>query len=111
MRVKFSTKIVVWVFIVSLILSGGYFTPSANAQNDNLVYGDSDVPVILPRSTWDNTPALNGLMTWAPDKNASPSDYQPVERIILHDTGCDAANPICNNNRDPVATIQAIYRY
>ena len=109
---KFLTKNIVWLFIFSLILSnGGYFAPLTKAQNENPTYGDSNVPVILPRSTWDNTPALNALMTWMPDKNASPSDYQPVERIIVHDTGCDASNPTCNNTPNPVATIQAIYRY
>lgn len=109
---KFLTKNIVWVFIFSLILSNSaYFAPMTGAQSENSVYGDSDVPVILPRSTWDNTPALNALMTWAPEKNASPSDYQPVERIVLHDTGCDLNNPACNNTPDPIATIQAIYRY
>ena len=29
----------------------------------------------------------------------------------MHDTGCDAVNSACNNNQNPVATIQAMYRY
>ncbi|KKT26988.1 MAG: N-acetylmuramoyl-L-alanine amidase family 2 [Parcubacteria group bacterium GW2011_GWA2_43_9b] len=112
MERKILTKNIIWLFVFSLVLPNGlFFAKSTNAQNEGLVYGDSDVPVILPRASWDNTPALNALMTWAPDKNASPSDYQPVERIILHDTGCDASNPTCNNNQNPVATIQAMYRY
>lgn len=112
MKFGFLTKNIVWVILFSLILSNnGYLTPLAQAQGENLTYGDSEVPVILPRSTWDNTVALNALMTWLPDKNAQPSDYQPVERIIIHDTGCDTTNATCNNNPNPVATIQAMYRY
>jgi len=83
----------------------------SEVQAETAVYGDSNVPIILPRSTWDNTAALNALMTWLPDKNAQPSDYQPVERIIIHDTGCDTSSATCNNNQNPVATIQAMYRY
>jgi hypothetical protein len=102
---------IVWLFVILSLSAGNVFLflPQI-AQGENF-YADSDAPIILPRSTWDNTPTLNALMTWLPDKNASPSDYQPVERIIIHDTGCDTANPICNNNQNPVATIQGIYRY
>ena len=101
----------VWLFMILSLMAGNVFLflPKI-AQGENLTV-DSDVPQILPRSTWDNTPTLNALMTWVPDKNASPSDYQPVERIIIHDTGCDTANPTCNNNLNPVTTIQGIYRY
>jgi len=93
------------------MVGGVNFVYPAAAQNETLTWGDSNAPIILPRSTWDNTPALNALMTWVPDKNASPSDWQPVERIIIHDTGCDLSNATCNNNPNPVATIQGIYRY
>lgn len=79
------------------------------AKADNPV--DPDLPLILPRSVWDNSPSLNALMTWPPQKDELPSDWQPVERIVLHDTGCDASNPSCNNNQDPISTIQGIYRY
>jgi len=111
---KSITKKSIWGFMIgSVILTGVNFVRpyQIQAQNEALVWGDSDVPQILPRSTWDNTPTLNALMTWVPDKNASPSDWQPVERIIIHDTGCDLANATCNNNQNPVATIQGIYRY
>lgn len=101
----------VWLFVILSLIAGNVFLflPQI-AQGENF-YVDSDVPQILPRASWDNTPTLNALMTWIPDKNAVPSDYQPVERIIIHDTGCDSANPTCNNNQNPVATIQGIYRY
>jgi len=109
---KFLIKNIIWPVVFLLVISNDVlFVQLANAQNENFVYGDSDVPVILPRASWDNTPQLNALMTWVPDKNASPSDYQPVERIILHDTGCDTSSPTCNNNQNPIATIQAMYRY
>ena len=106
---KINQKLV-WLFIICPVLGGVFLFLPQTVRAANF-YVDSDVPVILPRASWDNTPALNALMTWLPDKNVSPSDYQPVERIIIHDTGCDIANPTCNNNQNSVATIQAIYRY
>lgn len=87
-----------------------FFLMVVQAQAGDLP-NESDVPVILPRSIWDNSLSLHNLMTWAPQKTVEPYDWQPVERIILHDTGCDTAVPTCNNNQNPVATIQAIYRY
>lgn len=105
-----NTQKLLWLVIVWLILGNVFLFLLQTARAANF-YADSDVPVILPRSVWDNTSALTALMTWVPDKNASPSDYQPVERIIIHDTGCDIVNPTCNNNQNPVATIQAMYRY
>lgn len=86
---------------------------SAGAQtNPTLTWGDSEVPLILPRAFWDNTSSLNALLTWLPQNTDFPSDWQPVERIILHDTGCDSGeNPNCNHNQDPVPTIQGIYRF
>jgi len=111
---KILNKNFVWLFIALLLVSSGFFVPSAKAQFEQIIqlfYGDSDVPVILPRSTWDNTASLNALMTWPPQNSDYPSDWQPVERIIVHDTGCDTGNVTCNNNQAPIATIQAIYRY
>ncbi len=109
---KLSKKLI-WVFAVFSLINGSFLISpqSAAAQNEALNSGDSDVPVILPRSAWDSTPELNALLKWFPSKDEDPSDWQPVERIILHDTGCDIANPTCNNNQNPVATIQSIYRY
>ncbi|MBU1102691.1 N-acetylmuramoyl-L-alanine amidase [Patescibacteria group bacterium] len=101
---------------ISLILGGiVLFSLPSSAQIEPTSYADSDLPIILPRSTWDNSPSLNALMTWVPQQvqsDGTPSDWQPVERIILHDTGCDPiSNPTCNNNTDPILTIQAIYRF
>ncbi|MEK7068147.1 MAG: peptidoglycan recognition family protein, partial [Patescibacteria group bacterium] len=101
----------VWLFVILSLIAGNVFLFLPRITRGENFYADSDVPQILPRSTWDNTPTLNALMTWVPDKNSSPSDWQPIERIIVHDTGCDIANPTCNNNQNPIATIQAIYRY
>ena len=113
MHKRFLSKRTIWIFVVLLPLISGIFfvLQNASAQNENLSYGSSDVPVILPRSTWDNTPSLNALMTWLPQNTDFPSDWQPVERIIIHDTGCDISNPTCNNNLNPISTIQGIYRY
>ncbi|TSC53702.1 MAG: N-acetylmuramoyl-L-alanine amidase domain-containing protein, partial [Parcubacteria group bacterium LiPW_39] len=111
---------IIWLVLLPSLLSGDVRYREINVvlaqtQNEvsaqNLIYSNSDVPVILPRSIWDNTPSLNALMTWPPQNSTEPIDWQPVERIILHDTGCDTLNPTCNNNQNPVATIQGIYRY
>jgi len=112
---KILAKNLFWFLLCFICLASSLFLlRGADAQNNSLSYGDSDVPVILPRSTWENTASLQSLMTWMPEtqKVDTPSDWQPVERIVVHDTGCDpSSNPTCNNNIDPIATIQAIYRY
>lgn len=112
---KTATKVFVWFFVIWLTWElTGFGVWSVMAQGGSLTYGDSEMPVILPRLTWDNGPSLNALLTWLPqtENGDLPPDWQSVERIIIHDTGCDpATNPTCNNNTDPVATIQAIYRY
>lgn len=89
-------------------------------------YEGTDVPEILPRSVWENTESLKKLLTWYPfslvptvvgtteDKGEEnkPPEYSSVERIIIHDMGCDVKTPGCNNKeRDPIEIIQAIYRY
>ena len=94
------------------------------------------VPEILPRSTWE-TPALAKLATWNPQRGgtsaaavtgsdkaesgagANPSgvvqkiyDYAPIERVIIHDTGCVAGRPGCNNSDlEAVTVIQNIFRF
>jgi len=101
----------IWLFMILSLGAGNIFLFLPQTVQGENFYADSDVPQILPRSTWDNTPTLNALMTWLPNKDSSPSDWQPIERIIIHDTGCDLSNETCNNNQNPVATIQGIYRY
>ena len=82
-------------------------TPATVAQNDSfLVYSDSDVPVILPRSIWDNSPNLHNLLTWIPQNTVYPSDWQPVERIIIHHSATANNDPI-----PAIARIQSIYRF
>jgi len=108
-----SAKKYLWaVLSLFTIVSGLVVFGVVKAQGGlTTYYNDSDVPLILPRSTWDNTPSLNALMTWLPQNIDYPSDWQPVERIVIHDTGCDTSNATCNSNSNPIATIQAIYRY
>ena len=108
---KKTTQKFIWLFMILSIASGGVFLFLPDTTFGENFYADSDVPIILPRSTWDNTPSLNALMTWLPQNTEFPSDWQPVERIIVHDTGCDITNSTCNNNQNPVSTIQGIYRY
>jgi hypothetical protein len=108
-----SAKKYLWVLLsLFAILSGLVVFGVVKAQGGlTTYYNDSDVPLISPRSTWDSTLSLNALMTWLPQNIDYPSDWQPVERIVIHDTGCDTTNSTCNSNSNPIATIQAIYRY
>ncbi|MFH0852164.1 MAG: N-acetylmuramoyl-L-alanine amidase [bacterium] len=96
------------VLFFVLTFSSFIVAPLAGGQTESagLVYGDSDVPVILPRSVWDNSPELNALLNWLPQNETYPSDWQPIERIVVHDT----ATP--NNDPFPaIARIQSIYRF
>ncbi|MBU3901665.1 N-acetylmuramoyl-L-alanine amidase, partial [Patescibacteria group bacterium] len=104
---KILTKNIIWLVVLALVLSIGiFFVLSVGAQNENLVYGDSDVPVILPRASWNNTPQLNALMTWTPSASETPSDWQPVERIIIHHSATPTVDPV-----SAIVRIQSIYRY
>jgi len=90
-------------------------SPDFNSQT----YGQSEVPVILPRSIWENSADLKNLFDWYPEENplenqeeSSPPDYFSVDRIIIHDMGCDIRRPGCNDKKlSPITIIQNIYRY
>ena len=100
---------------VGKIVSGVVFLATASAvfgfsvQAQTYFYEDSGAPLILPRSIWDNSPALNKLMTWIPEALISAtttSDWQPVERIVVHYTATPSADPL-----PAIERIQSIYRY
>ena len=87
-------------------------------------YFDSDVPLIFPRSSWENSPALASLLNWLPEdkseetladenpnSNDAIPDYAQVDRIVIHDTGCSSSTSWCNkDNVDAKEIISAIYR-
>ena len=87
-------------------------------------YPESDLPLILPRSMWENYHGFSSTIEWVPEdknaetfKNDNPNandaipDYAPVERIVIHDTGCPASSPKCNGDAaDARDIIQSIYR-
>ena len=87
------------------------------------VYDDSDVPRILARSVWENSPQLKSLLKIVPartllGKEGERPTYYPVSRIIIHDTECQIylpsgeRNPNCNSVRqNSLALLQNIYRY
>ena len=97
------------------------FTPLVSFAQ---TYPDSDLPLILPRSFWENYHGFSATIEWVPEdkgaetfKNDNPNanaaipDYAPVERIVIHDTGCPASSPKCNGNgADARDIIQSIYR-
>lgn len=106
----------IFIFIISLLFQP--LTASAST------YYDSDVPLILPRSSWENTPALTNLLNWLPEdkseetladenpnSNDAIPDYAPIDRIVIHDTGCSSATSWCNkDNVNAKEIISAIYR-
>ena len=87
------------------------------------VYKDSEAPIILPRNTWEDSPELKSFLDWYPacaeasaDKPSNeenkPPDYSSVERVIIHDMGCNIKQAGCNDKEiSPITIIQNIYRY
>jgi hypothetical protein len=111
MAIKHIKKSGLILFVVLFLINSGFFaflaSSKARAQaSDTLFYADSEIPVILPRSVWDNTSELHAMMTWSPQNVTFPSDWQPVERIIVHDTATANADPL-----SAIARIQSIYRF
>lgn len=115
MNKKFITIFLIVVFL-NLTL------PALTNATANLVYNGTEVPKILSRSTWENTESLKKLLTWYPGEDESPTapekgdidppDYFNIERIIIHDMGCDVKKSGCNDKeRNSLEIIQSIYRY
>jgi len=88
------------------------------------VYENSEMPVILPRAIWENSADLRNLLDWYPsstvstdieminEKENKPPEYSSIDRIIIHDMGCNVDHPGCNDKKiDPISIIQNIYRY
>ncbi len=110
------TKKILQLFFIALLL-----TPSSAIA---AVYSDSDVPLILPRASWENNPTLVNLLNWIPEDKSEKSladenpnsndaipDYAPVDRIVIHDTGCSSKTSWCNkDNVNAKEIISAIYR-
>jgi hypothetical protein len=110
--------------LIMVFLNFGLFVSADIAKPDfgPLVYEDTEIPKILSRSIWENSESLRKLLTWYPGEDKSPTapekgdisppDYFNIERIVIHDMGCDVRKPGCNNKqRNPLEIIQGIYRY
>jgi len=96
------------VFAQEIATSTAISAPSSTsaAQIIPRVYAGSDVPQILPRSTWDNSADLRALLTWMPQNEKYPSDWQPVERIVFHHAATPTVDPV-----SAIQRIQSIYRF
>ena len=117
-----SKKII--AILIMVFLNFGLFV-SADIAEPNfgpLIYEDTEIPRTLSRSAWENSESLRKLLTWYPGEDKSPTapeegdisppDYFNIERIIIHDMGCNVRNAGCNDKeRNPLEIIQAIYRY
>ena len=98
--------------IITNITLDAYGQPITNLPPSTQNSSNSDVPQILPRSTWENTIELKNLMLWFPEEDHVPPDYAAIERIIVHDLGCSLSSPACNSDTvNPVYLIQNIYRF
>lgn len=98
------------------------FAPDASA----LTYSNSDVPAIFPRSVWETKAEMLNYLDWMPEDktaadfekngmnpngNEAVPDYLPIERIIIHDTGCSLSSKDCNSDTaDAKDVIGRIYR-
>lgn len=109
------TKKIITILIIVVFLNWASFVLAKT-------YEGTEVPEILPRSVWENSESLRKLLTWYPGEDTSPTapkegditppDYFNIERVIIHDMGCDVKNPGCNDKqRNPLELIQGIYRY
>ncbi|MEK7453033.1 MAG: N-acetylmuramoyl-L-alanine amidase [Patescibacteria group bacterium] len=99
-----------FIFSISFLFTPTYILAST--------YSDSDVPLIFPRSSWETEADLLYILDWVPEeknsetlKDVNPNgnetipDYAPIERIIIHDTGC------CNKEYDDSKqVIRSIYK-
>lgn len=108
-------------FVKLLIAASIAIAPYASFAQ---TYPDSDLPLILPRAMWENYHGFSATIEWVPEdkgaetfiddnpnSNSAIPDYAPVERIVIHDTGCPASSPKCNGNgADARDIIQSIYR-
>jgi len=125
---KFLSKFFLFILFLILLSTSvflgrgiNFYTTIVAAVNYNFgsqTYENSNIPVILPRALWENSSDLTKLLDWYPsapvtdDEKNSPPDYSSVDRIIIHDMGCDTRSSGCNNNKlDPITIIQNIYRY
>jgi len=114
MKKILTISVILLIFLNWSSLSWAAFL--ADTWSKDLVYQNSEIPKILPRSVWENDESLKKLMTWYPEASkedlTTAPDYSNIERIIIHDMGCSAGVPGCNNKeRDPIELIQGIYRY
>ena len=104
---KLIKKLSSFCFLLFLIIGSFVFSADKNlinAQTPSLT--DSDIPVILSRSVWNNSAELNSLLAWLPQNETFPSDWQPVERIVVHDTATPNSDPL-----SAIQRIQSIFRF
>mgnify|MGYP001588133450 CR=1 FL=1 len=109
---KYSLFAVAWC-----VLSMPFFASAQTAA-------DGTVPTILPRALWETGASANNLLNWIPEDNDPTSvenenpnsnsnipDYSPVDRFVIHDTGCSPTSARCNSDTvDPISVIQSMYR-
>ncbi|MBI2583017.1 N-acetylmuramoyl-L-alanine amidase [Candidatus Azambacteria bacterium] len=93
-------------------------TIPARQDGRGTTYPDAEVPIVYPRSTWENGD-LAKLLSWFPQggltpetATSTPPDYAPATRIVFHDTGCRPSSPACNSDTvDPIFLIQNMFRF
>ncbi len=119
---SYQGKKLITIIALFIIIMGVFFTGTVFA-NDGNIYENSDVPLIQPRSAWEDSSQLQALLKitrprFYNAKSLITPTYYPVSRIVVYDTACPiylpdgSRNKNCNSiQQQPIPLIQNIYRY
>lgn len=122
MLLTFERQRAFYSFCLAIVLFFGLSAGRILLAGDPNSYEGTEVPVILGRSSWENSAQLKNILqiNFALPETVNkkrPANY-PVSRIIIHDSACQvylpngSRNPNCNSyKQNPIALIQNIYRY
>jgi hypothetical protein len=108
-----------FVLFLFFINPGNYFSLAVDSEIEK-----TEVPNILPRSSWENTTQLKGLLK-IESLNKRLQEFEDlvsnrplISRIIVYNSDCqtktaeEKADPTCNfYGQNPISIIQNIYRY
>jgi len=109
-------------FCLGVILFFSLFGGKTLLASDVSSYEGTEVPLILSRSSWENSTQLKNILqinfSSGETANKKRPVYYPISRIIIHDSACQvylpdgSRNANCNSYKQkPLALIQNIYRY
>ncbi len=122
MLLTFERQRAFYSFCLTIVLFFGLSGGKILLASDLNFYEGTEVPIILGRSSWENSAQLKNLLqinlaSSETTNKKRPTRY-PVSKIIIHDNACQvylpngSRNANCNSyEQKPTALIQNIYRY